>query len=367
MGASTNIKTDLLRLIQTPPGVTCDDGFNDLALRIFRHQFEHNAAYRQFSIAQKKSPDAVGQWEEIPALPAMAFKMADVACRPIMEAAKVFHSSGTTQQGTSRHPLFDKEISRAAILSHVGRCLMPEGKRMQLVILTPAPEESPHSSLSHMMEEVRLAFGNENSRYYIERDWLQSERIVYDLAEATVPVCLLGTSFSFVHLIDFYARHGFPCQLPAGSRLMDTGGFKGKSREVAREWIYAQAEKLWGIRPEMCVNEYGMTEMTSQFYDQIAGRKQAPDAPRVYLSPPQVRTRVLSLQTLTPVAAGEVGLLAHYDLANFETVAAILTDDLGHTVDGGIMLTGRAQGAERRGCSLTMEDVSLSPIHNKVA
>ncbi len=357
------IKTDLLRLIQSPLGAASDDLFNDLALRIFRHQFEHNAAYRQFSVAQKKAPDGVGRWEEIPALPVMAFKMADVACRPVAQAAKLFHSSGTTQQGTSRHPLFDEEISRAAILAHVGRCLMPEGKRMQLAILTPAPEESPHSSLSHMMETVRHAFGDENSRYYIERGRLQAERLVYDLAEATRPVCLLGTSFSFVHLIDFYARHGFPCRLPEGSRLMDTGGFKGQSREVAREWIYAQAETLWGIRPEMCVNEYGMTEMTSQFYDQIAGRTQSSDAPRIYLSPPQVRTRVLSLQTLTPAAAGEVGLLAHYDLANFETVAAILTDDLGHTVDGGIMLTGRAPGVERRGCSLGLEDLPLtSPV-----
>ncbi len=355
------MRDDLLRLIRAKPACVASDAlFDALALRLFSEQFERNAPYRQFCLLQKKTPDCVRRWDEIPPLPVTAFKVADIVCRPMARAARVFHSSGTTGQTPSRHALFDLELSQSAIASHFARHLIPEGQRMRLAILTASPEEAPHASLAHMMETVRVAFGTSESRYYIERGRLQSERLVYDLAEATSPVCLLGTSFSFVHLIDFYARHGFPCVLPAGSRLMDTGGFKGKSREVAREWIYARAEALWGIRPENCVNEYGMTEMTSQFYDGVVGEATRDDAPRVYRSPPQVRTRVLSPATLAPVPHGEMGLLAHYDLANRDSALAVLTEDLGHEANGGFILIGRATGAQARGCSLTLDDFEIA-------
>jgi hypothetical protein len=240
-----------------------------------------------------------------------------------------------------------------AILSHFGRQMMPEGKRMQLAILTPSPDEAPDSSLSYMMETVREAYGTAESRYYIERGRLQGERLAYDLAESREPICLLGTSFSFVHFIDFHEERAFPLVLPKGSRLMDTGGFKGKSREVSREWIYAMAERQWGIPPENCVNEYGMAEMSSQFYDRTVGRESL----RLYSPPPQVRTRVLSPETLQPVVKGEIGLLAHIDLANIDSAAAILSEDIGREVEGGFLLIGRATGASAKGCSLTLDDL----------
>lgn len=347
------MRETILRLIQAESNPISDDLFNTAALQLFEYQFNCNPAYRQFSLSQKKEPSALRRWEEIPFLPVMAFKLLDVACRPVGDAKKVFRSSGTTGAERSRHCLFDLELSEAAILSHFGRCMMPEGERMRLAILTPSPDEGPDSSLSHMMEVIRHRYGTEESRYYIERGRLQGERLAFDLAESWEPVCLLGTSFSFVHFIDFHEERSFPLILPKGSRLMDTGGFKGKSREVSREWIYAKAEEQWGIPPENCVNEYGMSEMTSQFYDRIVGR----DSVRVYTPSPQLRTRVLSPETLQPVAKGEIGLLAHLDLANIDSAAAILTEDIGREVDGGFLLIGRATGAAAKGCSLTLDDL----------
>lgn len=224
---------------------------------------------------------------------------------------------------------------------------------MRMAILTPSPEEAPGSSLSHMMEVVRKAFGTAESRYYIERERLQGERLAYELAEAREPICLLGTSFSFVHFIDFHEERGLPCSLPAGSRLIDTGGFKGKSRTVSQDWLYAMIERRLGVPYENCVNEYGMCEMTSQFYDGIVGKA----ASRLYKAPPQVRTRVLDPTTLAPVPKGSIGLLAHIDLANIDSVAAILTEDLGREVDGGFSLIGRAGDADLKGCSLTLDDL----------
>lgn len=343
----------LLRLIQAAPDRPSDDLFNEIALPLFQYQFECNPAYRRFCLLQKKGPDTVRSWEEIPPLPVTAFKVAEVACRPIGEARRIFHSSGTTLTGMSRHFLFDLEISRAAILSHFARHLMPEGEKMVLAILAPSPEEAPHSSLSHMMEVIREAFGAEGSRYYIEKGRLQGERLAYELAEAGAPVCLLGTSFSFVHFIDFHEERAFPCSLPAGSRLMDTGGFKGRSRTVSQHWLYAMFEKRLGIPVRNCINEYGMSEMTSQFYDGRIGSEPG----RVYQAPPQLRTRFLHPETLKPVEKGEAGLLAHVDLANIDSAAALLTEDLGKEVDGGFVLLGRAPGAAMKGCSLSLDDL----------
>ena len=224
---------------------------------------------------------------------------------------------------------------------------------MRLAILAPSPEEAPDASLSHMMGVVQKRLGTKESRYYIEKGRLQGERLAYELAEADEPICLLGTSFSFVHFIDFHQERAFPRVLPAGSRLMDTGGFKGKSRAVSQDWLYAMIEKRLGIPLQNCVNEYGMSELTSQFYDGTVGK----GGRRVYQAPPQVRTRVLSPLTLAPAPKGETGLLAHLDLANIDSVAAILTEDLGQEIEGGFILAGRASGADLKGCSLLLDDL----------
>jgi hypothetical protein len=160
---------------------------------------------------------------------------------------------------------------------------------------------------------------------------------------------------------------------------METGGFKGRSRTVSREDLYGGLENLFGVPRAFIVNEYGMTELLSQFYEPVLaggggwsptasgeGRteiwteEQEPSGGRLserfHRGPPWVRTRVLHPLTLEPVPAGETGVLAHLDLANLGSVAAVLTEDIGCLVPGGFRLQGRSPGAEPRGCSLAMED-----------
>jgi len=364
----------LVRLIQSEPdGVrsfaartghssscraSSDALFNDLALKIYRYQFKRNLPYQRFCRLQKKTAEDVERWEEIPLLPVTAFRSVDLACRPVDDAVRIFHSSGTTGHSIgvssgkgignySRHYLFDPHIAQAAILSHFRRHLCVE-KKMRLYILAPSPEEAPYSSLSYMLDVIRASHGTEESDYYIHRGRLLGEKLAYDLSEATEAVMLLGTSFSFVHFIDFHQGHASPITLPAGSQLMDTGGFKGKSRTVSRPWLYAVLEKRLGISPEYCVNEYGMSEMTSQFYNRGEGTS-------AYCAPPQTRLKILSAETLQPVEKGEVGLLAFYDLANIDSVLALLTEDLGRESDDGFELIGRARDADQKGCSIALD------------
>jgi len=224
-------------------------------------------------------------------------------------------------------------------------------EKIGLYILTPSPKEAPHSSLSYMMEVVREAYGTEEGNYYIHRGRLLADKLLYDLSQAEKPVVLIGTSFSFVHFIDFLMERPETILLPPGSKMMDTGGFKGKSRTVSSHWLYAMIEKRLGIPVEYCCNEYGMAEMTSQFYDGVAGVPRC----RTYHAPPQTRWQILSPFTLKPVIKGEAGLLAIHDLANIDSVSAILTEDLVRELTGGFELMGRATGAEIKGCSVDLD------------
>jgi acyl-CoA synthetase (AMP-forming)/AMP-acid ligase II len=181
------------------------------------------------------------------------------------------------------------------------------------------------------------------------------------VVEATVretPVLLAGTAFAFVHWLDWLNEKSGGFNLPPGSLIMETGGFKGRSRVLERPEFYAALSQAHGVPCEAIVNEYGMTELLSQFYDGPVGATSgvALEARR-HVPPPWVRTRVLDPNTLSPLPTGEPGLLCHYDLANAGSVMAVLTEDMGVVVDDGFRVLGRVQGAEARGCSLAMDDL----------
>ena len=133
---------------------------------------------------------------------------------------------------------------------------------------------------------------------------------------------------------------------------METGGFKGRSRIVERAALYHEASTRLGIPIEAIVAEYGMTELTSQYYDAPSSRAQI--EPRMKVPPPWLRPIVVDGEG-RPLPAAIVGAIRHVDLANRGSVIAIETEDLGAIVDGGLILLGREQSAELRGCSLDAE------------
>jgi hypothetical protein len=152
-----------------------------------------------------------------------------------------------------------------------------------------------------------------------------------------------------------------------GSVVVETGGFKGRSRFVPRGELYRALTAAVGVPAGRIVNEYGMTELLSQFYEPVLSGE-APEDPdrRWHVGPSWVRTRILDPETLDPVAPGEPGLLCHIDLANLDSAIAVLTEDVGvqpwgeedaRPRDRGFRLLGRAEGAEPRGCSLVMEEL----------
>jgi hypothetical protein len=334
--------------------------FGHLSQEMFAFQFERNEVYRAYCEQQKRTPATVRDWREIPAVPTSAFKEFALTCFPSEEAVAEFHTSGTTRAKAGKHFFKTLELYEAAIRPNFSAHLLPDAARLPMFVLTPSPEEAPRSSLSHMMGVVMKEFGAPESDFYVSHDDLIVEKLVHDLLEAQwahQAVFLLGTAFAFVHLFDYCAKQKLKFQLAEGSRAMETGGFKGRSREMTKTELHVQFETHLDLPSSRVVNEYGMTELSSQFYDESLRVGHQSDRKTV---PPWARVLVIDANTGREAAINERGLIRVYDLTNLWSVMCVQTEDLGILrEDGKFEVLGRAAGAEVRGCSLTAETLSL--------
>lgn len=339
-----------------------DDEFDELAGVVFRHQFETNVAYRTFCESRGVTPSGLGSWTEIPPVPATAFKHVDLLSGDPARVEATFLTSGTTSgsEMRGRHSVQSLDLYRAASLPGIQRFLLADLEHLPIVSLIPSMDIQPESSLATMMEFAIEAFGDEGSGAWAHPDaGVDTEGVQKSLEELTAsgrPILLAGTAFALLHFLDRSATDGWSIELPTGTRLMETGGFKGRSREISREALYDLIESRLGIGRDRIVNEYGMTELLSQFWEPTLEKPGLAMADRHHVAPPWLRTRVVDPGDLSPVADGDIGILMHFDLANLGSVAAVLTEDRGRTVKDGIQLLGRQVGSEPRGCSMTMED-----------
>lgn len=350
---SSSLVADLLAFIARP--ASTPDEFNTLALRLFAHQFQHNTAFQKFCQQRGRTPRTVKSWRDIPAVPINGFKDLTLSCVPPEHCERVFMTSGTTRgdvKGRHYHPQL--QVYDLSMTLNFRRRFMAGQGRMRMGLLFPDEQLMPNSSLAHYLALALREFGTPESRYYLGPEGLQVDALCATLAQVQAsgePLALLGASYSFVHLMDALQARGLSFQLPAGSRLLDTGGFKGQSREMDMDEFYAALSTAFGVPRRQCINMYGMTELSTQFYDD--GNAQLP---AVKSGPHWIRTRVLDPLSGQEMPAGERGILAHTDLGNFNSVTTILTEDVGVAVDSGFLLLGRAQGAQAKGCSLAVDE-----------
>jgi hypothetical protein len=204
-----------------------------------------------------------------------------------------------------------------------------------------------------MMARVAKERGDGRAKWYLRNDELLAGEFEADLTEAIQeqePVCVAATAFALVNVLDAMDAHGSRFVLPSGSRVMETGGFKGRTRQIDREELHAKLRDRFTLSAHAIISEYGMTELTSQYYDVAppAGYK---------ASPPWLRTRVVAPDRAT-LPNGELGALLHVDLANRSSCIAIQTEDLGLQAAEGLVLLGREVDAPPRGCSLDAEEVT---------
>lgn len=344
---------DLLAFI-AQDGCT-DDQFDQLALRLFAHQYEFNAPFRSFCQRRGATLRSVKTWRDIPAVPIDAFKAMELRSEPASPTERVFMTSGTTgraARGRHFHPqlaVYDLSMTR-----NFAQRFMQGIERLPMGILFPDEQAMPNSSLAHYLALAQSEFGTASSRYFLTPQGLDMPGLYAALEQAErtgQPYALLGASFSLVHVMDALRAENRHFRLPPGSRILDTGGYKGQSRELPLEDFYASLSELLGVPRTHCINMYGMTELSTQFYDD--GNTTLPS---VKSGPHWIRSRLVEPVTGRDVAPGERGILVHCDLGNYNAVTTILTEDVGLWADGGFLLLGRAEGAAAKGCSLAVEE-----------
>lgn len=354
-------------------GTGRDSEFDRLALAVFAHQYEHVPLYRRLCDLRGRTPQDVQHWSEVPAAPADLFKE-DLGLRDGLEGGAVnFLSSGTTQGAERRslHPVGARsyELYRRSSMAHFRSMVLPDRPGpMAVLVLGPLASTHPSSSLGHMYGFAVDAFAARGDDGAADAAHAFDAAGTLDLAAAlarlevaaasTRPLLILALSSTITAVFEALRDRKAPLRLPADSRLVETGGSKG-GRTMSRAGILKAAWRFLHIPSYLCMGEYGMTELLSQFYDDAwRSRWSGALQPRSKVGPRWMRTLVVDPATLQPLPAGGRGILRHFDLANVGSVSAVQTLDVGRTLGAGIEVTGRATGAEARGCSQLMSALS---------
>ena len=348
------LRAQLAAFIEATADGTRDDAARDRLLAELAAQQAHCVeSYQRFLRSEPRRPGGA-----LPALPTDVFRYARVASHGAEHDVRVFRTSGTSNTERGSHAFADLSLYDLAAERAARHALFPDRERMKLLVLAPHESDTADSSLSYMLSRFAQWFGLGDTQYFVSRGELQSRALLSALRDATAaaePVALLGTSFAFVHADDAFGAERFA--LPPGSRIMQTGGFKGRSRSIEPNAMLGMLSARYGVGAEWIVQEYGMTELSSQLYETTL-RQAALGLPvqaRRLWVPSWVRAEPIDPQTLLPTAPGEVGVLRIDDLANVGSVCAIQTSDLARRQDDGIVVLGRAPGAVARGCSLTFD------------
>ena len=314
-----------------------EDEFNALALDVFRFQAVNNPLYAKYLELLGKPLSYVETVEQIPFLPLELFKSYDIQTGQ-WAPERMFRSSGTTGQTTSRHLLRDPDWYRAGARRAFARQYGPVENFCFLALL-PSYLERNNSSLVFMAEDFISLSPYPQSGFYLY-NVADLVKVISDCLQNKIPTVLLGVSFALLDLAE-----AFPMPLEPVI-VMETGGMKGRREELTREQLHEVLRDAF--RLQHIHSEYGMTELLSQAY--------SPENGRFYAAPTM---RVLAREAADPFAVrprGQNGALNIIDLANVDTLSFIATDDLGRVAeDGSFEVTGRLDSSEIRGCNLMVE------------
>jgi hypothetical protein len=332
------------------------ESFDSLACDLARFQAEHVPGYGRLCAMRGVDPRSISRASEAPAVPTDAFKVARVFAYDDRVARVTFRTSGTTLGARGTHSMRDSTTYDAVALAFA-RTMLGIESRIPVLVLGPPPDEAQDSSLTHMCALLSRELGLDETRdaYFVRGEALQvsafRERVRSLRPE--LPALVLATSFALVHLLDELGGDLLP--LPEGSRMMQTGGFKGRSREVSGPELRKLLSHTFSIPERAVVSEYGMTELSSQFWEATLVDESARAG--VYAEPPWARVVPVDPETLVAAPDGASGVARIEDLANVDSAFAIVTQDQVRRVAGGFELLGRLPGAPPRGCSIALDEI----------
>jgi len=308
--------------------------FSSHTLEVFNYQYRNNKVYQEFCDFLGVAASKVKRIEDIPFLPIEFFRTKQVLSTTKTPSV-VFSSSGTTGSNPSRH--YVPEISLYQESFRTGfKLFYGDIKKYCILALLPSYLEREGSSLVYMVNDLIQLSDHPESGFYLENQDVLAQRLKRLDAEG-VKVLLIGVSFA---LLDMAESYSFQLR---NTVIMETGGMKGRRKELIREELHKKIKLGFGI--SNVHSEYGMTELLSQAYSKGNG---------IFYTPPWMK--VIVRDTEDPLSwhpEGRSGGLNIIDLANYYSCAFLATQDLGKIRgDGGFEILGRFDHADVRGCNL---------------
>lgn len=348
--------------------------FPGLEARILAYQRETNPVFARYCnvAGVPDAPKGLLDWYP---LPVECFKCASVCPFPEDRAVATFYSSGTTTNARSIHRFLDLGLMQRAIVFQyanlIGRAIL-EGTH--ILSLMPSPEDNPHSSLGYMIQYLMDCVGGTQSASFFTMDkGLDVDKLkatLRALSADNAPVHIMGPAFAYVHLLDALGDEVLTCA--PKSALLETGGYKGKSREMSKNELRDKLSHQLGIARDRIYGEYGMCELSSQGYELCALNAWADLIPEegLFILPPWMKCIIYSPDTMRPVLPDHDGQIALFDPCNLDSVSFILTGDIGRLVPLGarlrstipghpkyaLKLYGRAPNAVPKGCSMSWDE-----------
>lgn len=315
--------------------IASETDFNTSALAVFHYQYRHNEVYGKYVKSLKREVDAIQHYTEIPFLPIEFFRSHVVSCKPVNDQTIRFSSSGTTGQITSSHYVYDTSVYEKSFLKGFD---LYYGDPRQYCILALLPNylERSGSSLVYMFNDLIAKSQHPLSGFYLHNtDELIST--LSTLKQSGQQTILLGVTYALLDLADKGV------QLPEHIMVMETGGMKGKRKEMIKEEVHAELKEKFGI--STIHSEYGMTELLSQAYSKKDGLFECPPWMRVLIRDSNDPFRYMD--------QGRAGGINVVDLANLYSCSFIETKDLGKIYpDSTFEILGRFDNSDIRGCNL---------------
>ncbi len=314
-----------------------DEEFNELCIELFNYQFNCNTVYRHYVLGLKINPTSINHYTKIPFLPIEFFKSQNVVCNTTDDDCFYFSSSGTTGQITSKHYIKDISVYETAFKKGFNYFYGSPTDYCILALL-PSYLERSGSSLVYMFNQLIKDSTHSLSGFYLNNlnDLINTINLLKKQNQKTI---LLGVSYALLDLAEL------GIELNDQFIVMETGGMKGKRKELLKEELHQTLKQKFNINN--IHSEYGMTELLSQAYSTKDG---------IFKCSPWMKILIRDVNDpFTYVKNNKGGGVNIIDLANINSCCFIETKDLGKIVqDDEFEILGRFDNSDLRGCNLML-------------
>jgi len=310
------------------------ESFEEICLELFRFQYQNIPIYKDFVKALNINAEEVVQVKDIPFMPIEFFKDFEVKA-PMANTEIIFKSSGTTGMARSQHMVQELSVYEESFMKGFELFYGPIEEYVVLGLL-PSYIENGESSLVYMVDHLIKQSKNANSGFYLN-DYPALLKQLDQLKDSSKKVLLLGVSYALLDVTELQ-KIDSPELI-----IMETGGMKGRRKEMVREELHAQLKKGFGVNK--IHSEYGMTELLSQAYS---------DGNGLFTCPPWMKIMIRDVNDpLSLLEEGKSGAINIIDLANIYSVSFLATKDLGKiTGENQFEILGRYDNSDVRGCNL---------------